>query len=171
MAQVPGLVSFTILDYYGSSGSVPIYVAIDTAQTVAQMLTFLDAQQALLVPLTEGEITEGRFELLKTYNVPAPVTDHAAEIERGGLFNFEQNGAPRAYKDGILIPAFNTAKLVNGKINLADVDVIAWVNSIKALSSAVQIVSKFGFLLASLIDTLMTFRKHRKSLTKRSFEE
>jgi hypothetical protein len=169
MATIHGFMSVQITDYYGSTGSVPIYFDVPDTQTIAQLITNVGAQATLLTPLTEGSVSQVTITLL-TESVPSIVTDVTAEIERNGIFNFVQHGAPKEYKDGIAIPAFNTAKLVNGRINLSDTDVAAWIAAIESVSAAFQIVSKFGFTLPTLLDTLMSFRKHRKSLTKRSSE-
>jgi hypothetical protein len=171
MATVPSILSYQITDEFGSVATDWFYVDVLTTETVAQMVTFAQNGAAVTDPLTDGQITAIEYKLIVP--IPgglksAPVS--GAEIERVGLFNFSQEGAPKPYKEGIAIPAFAVGKLLNGKINLADTDVAAWVNFIEAISSTFQIVSKFGFLLPSLIDALMSFRKHRKSLTKRSFE-
>ena len=165
---IPSVLSYEIKDDLGVTASMPHFVNIPTATTLAQIQTFANDYTPLLQAVTDGEITgiTVKIPLVITGGASAPVA--GSEVERTGLINFEQNGSN--YKQAIDILALSEGLIISGKIDLSNAAYIAWRNFVLATTLGITFTSKFGNNLLAVLDTLITFRKRRKSENHRSFE-
>lgn len=167
MAQ-PLVLSYQITDALGVTATHPVFINAPSGETLAQLQTFANDYTPLIDAVTDGEITgiELRIPLVVTGAKSGPVA--GSEVERTGLFNFEQAGT--RYKFGVDVPSIANALLVNGKIDLSNAAITNWVAFLEATTIGITFVSKFANALTALLDAVITFRKHRKLENKRSYE-
>jgi hypothetical protein len=169
MAEILGHISVQILDSLGVTASAPYYVQFDDSEAAADIDTAAAAILTDLDAVTDGQIVAASL----VYSIPLPgglksSPVAGSEVERGGLFNFSQDGIK--YKFGVLVPAFKTSLIVNGKINLAATAVSTFLAIWTAIGGDLVPVSTAGRLLEVFKDALVVFRKHRKAENRRSFE-
>jgi len=167
MATQQGVVSVRVVDHYGIPGSTDYFITIDDTKTVAQLVTdvvsLLDAELAL----TQGNEVEALVTVVAHRNTdPGPGT---GDIEKGGLFNFANASDP--YKQGYWIPDINPAVLNgSGLIDLTNTDVTAFITFLTTAHTVITVVTKGVRALTALADALISFRKHRKPLTRKTKE-
>lgn len=169
MATRFGHVSLQLLDKLGVTVSTPIYIDIDDTKTVAALLGDAQALAGAVDAVTDSQITEVRVSIvgpLPGAGKSSPAS--TAENERTGLFNFSQTGSP--YKYAVAIPAIKEAAIVNGKIDLSNTDVANLITVLTTAGTVITAVSTAIKTLVALIDALISFRKHRKAESRRSFE-
>jgi hypothetical protein len=167
MAQ-PLVLSYQITDALGVTATHLAYINAPTTVTLANLQTFANDYTPLLDAVTDGEITfiEVRVPLTITGAKSAPVA--GSEVERTGLFNFEQAGT--RYKFGEDVPSIAAALITNGRIDLSNAAITNWVSFLEATTLGITFVSKFANALIALLDAVITFRKRRKLENKRSYE-
>lgn len=167
MANIQGLVSVRVVDAYGIPGSTDYSVEIDDTKTVAQMVS--DAIDLLNVELalTQGNEVETIVNVVAHSNGdPGPGT---GDIEKGALFNF--GNASDNYAQGYWVPDVNPSILNgSGLINLSNTDVAAFITFMTTAHTAITVVTKGIRALTSLKDALISFRKHRKPLARKTKE-
>lgn len=167
MATVQGVVSVRLVDHYGISGTTDYFVTIDDTKTVAQMVTdvvsLLDAELAL----TQANEVEAVVEVVAHKNSdPGPGT---GDIEKGALFNLLN--ATDSYSQGYWVPDVNPSVLnANGLIDLTNTDVTAFITFLTTAHTVITVVTKGVRALTSLKDALISFRKHRKPLSRKTKE-
>lgn len=167
MADYQILVSVQLTDYLGVTTTHDVFVKAADTVTLATLATQMGTYQQLLDPITGSridQVTARVFLPLDAGNKADPVAGD--ENEKTGLFNFSQTGSP--YKYGIDVPGFAETMIVDGKIDLANAGLQAWIAWFEAAHSGIQAVSKFTLILIDLLDALITFRKHRKAENRRS---
>lgn len=172
MANITGLLSFTIKDALGVETSLPLYIETSDANTLAHCIADATTSQDKLDATIDGQIIDCTLK----FNVPldvgviksAPVA--TAEVERNALANFSQVGFK--YKQGFAIPTIADSLIVNGKVDLtpgnAFMLLVGWLIS---GGTYLKFTSKFINALVALLDVVISFRKHRKRETAVSFEE
>lgn len=166
MALQRALLSVRLIDGLGVPVAHDIFLDLDTTATLSTNMGVVDDYLAVLAPLILGKGVEAVLSILMP---PTGLPSTAGgEAEKTGLFNFEQDGSP--YKYGIDVPTLNDTLIVNGKIDLTNTDYLAWKAFLLAAHSGVVPVSKYDLSLLSVIDALITFRKHRKAENRRSLE-
>jgi hypothetical protein len=170
MATVQALVSTQVTDALGVTATVDQFVTFPDTLTAADLQTWSNAYILKLDPITDGQITLQKISLVMALPGSGIKTspNATAEVERTGLLNMSQTGS--RYKFGVDIPAIAEAVISNGKINLTNSDVQAFIGIMTTVTNSVTVVSKFLNALRGLVDALLTFRKHRKALNRRSFE-
>jgi hypothetical protein len=165
---IPSLLSYEIKDELGVTTSFPSFVDVPTATTVAQLQTFANDYTAVLDPVTDGEIVgiTIKIPLVITGAKSSPVA--GAEDERTALFNYEQAGSNRSWS--IDVPAIAAAAIVSGKVDLTNAAIIAYRAFVLATTLGITFASAYGNALVAARSVLISFRKHRKSENRRSFE-
>jgi len=167
MATVQGVASIRLVDAYGISGTTDYFLTIDDTKTVAQLNTditdLLDAELAL----TQANEVEAVMTIVSHRNSdPGP---GSGDIEKGGLFNF--NNATDAYAQGYFIPDIAPGVLnANGLIDLTDSAVTDFITFLTTAHTVITVVTKGVRALSSLKDALISFRKHRKPLSRKTKE-
>lgn len=167
MAEIPALFSATVVDAYGIPGQIRVNVEVDDTKTIAQLNTETASWASSLAPLTQGIITKVKFEIINETGVdPAGAV---GDIEKGALFNF--SNATDAYAYGVLIPDVNPSILnTAGLVDLTNTDVTAFVSLLTTAGTVITAVTTGVRALTGLIDALISFRKHRKPLTRKTKE-
>lgn len=169
MATQFGHASIKLLDALGVTVSMPVYMNIDDTKTVAALLGEVATMAQAVDDVTDSQITEVVVNIvggMPGAGKSSPAS--TAENERTGLLNFSQTGSP--YKWGLDIPSIAESKIVAGKIDLTDTEIQNLVTILTSAGTVIHWVSTAIKNLVRLIDALLTFRKHRKAESRRSFE-
>lgn len=165
MALLPATASFTIVDDYGISGQAFMNVKYDDTKTLAQLNTQLASDASTVAALSQGIITHVSFTITQETGVDP--TSAVGDIEKGAIFNYDNTVDPYAY--GILIPDVSPSILnADGLVDLANADVTAFESMITTAGTVLTYTDEGTNDLTGLRDTLITFRKHRKPLTRKT---
>lgn len=168
MALRQGHFSFTIEDGLATDASNVFYTNIDDTTTVAGLLTAQNALGALLEPLTSGQIVKSKVSINNPQTYAAPSGKADSRVEETGNFNFANSLNNRSF--GTIISAFDDAHLSGGKIDPTNADVAAFVAlmvNATAYTTGTYTTNYFTNLHA-LVDTFLSFRKHRRQLQRSS---
>jgi hypothetical protein len=168
MAAVNAVMSAHIVDRYGIPGQSAAFISIDDTKTVAQLATDVGSYVNEIQNLTDGAVVKGSvlIELPGSGTLPSAAI---GDIEKGGLFNF--NNATDSYAQGQLVPDISHLVLNGaGLIDLTNVNVTNFITFMTTAHTAITIVTKGVRALTALRDALISFRKHRKPLTRKTLE-
>jgi hypothetical protein len=167
VATITGQITTHIQDAYGITGTAPVFVTIDDSKTIAQLVTDALAFEGEVQGLSQGTVTK-TLVTINAHIVSDPSLG-TGDIEKGGLFNFENASDP--YLQGYLIPDLAPTVLnSSGLIDLTNVNVSSFVTWMTAAHTVVQVVTKGVRALTALKDALIAFRKHRKPLARKTKE-
>jgi hypothetical protein len=164
MAQVGAIISYSFVDQIHVPASTPFYVLVDDTQTVADVMTKLQADIALVAGITDDGIASVKLEL--EANVSAYLTPAAdSESEQGLLINLNQ--ANSIYAQPEWIPALKDSLVVGGKVVITaggPIDLL--LAQLTALGGVYEYVSKYKNRIFSLRDAAQSFRKLRRRSEK-----
>jgi hypothetical protein len=142
-------------------------VTIDGTKTIDQLVTDALAYEGEVTGLSQGQVTK-TVVALNAHIVSDPSLG-SGDIEKGGLFNFENGSDP--YLQGYLIPDIAPSVLnAGGLIDLSNSNVTSFVTWMTAAHTVVTVVTKGVRALTALKDALIAFRKHRKPLSRKTKE-
>lgn len=168
MATILGVLSVHVQDEYGIVGTSPVFVEVDDTKTVAQTATDALAYMGQVQGVTQGTVVRTTLQL-DIYTNPSPSLG-TGDIEKGALFNF--NNASDPYATGILVPDVNPSVLdANGLIDLSNGSITSFIAWITTAHTAITVITKGVRALTALRDALITFRKHRKPLSRKTIEK
>lgn len=168
MANYLGTLSVEIVDAYGIPGQVLVNVQIPDSATVAQIATDAAAFVTDTNPLTQGIETKATLRL-EFPGSGESLVDALGDIEKGALFNFDN--ATDIYATGVLVPDLDPGILTGtGLVDLTNSDVTTWITWLTTAHTAITVVTKGVRALTALRDALITFRKHRKPLSRKTKE-
>jgi len=167
MSLLPGIFSAEVVDAYGIPGQIFVNIEFDDTKTLAALHSDLVSWASTMQALTQGVITKVKFtDVNETGGDPATAV---GDIEKGALFNF--SNATDGYAYGVLIPDVNPAILTtDGKVDLTNADVITFISLLTTAGTVITAITKGVRALTGLIDALITFRKHRKPLARKTKE-
>lgn len=169
MATQHGHVSLDLLDKLGVTSSMAIYVRADDTKTIAAALTDAASLATAVDGASDSQITGITLKLKAVIPGGVKVAPAAtAENERTGLFNLSQPPSP--YKFGVDVPSIADSVITAGKIDLSNPAITALVAALTVAFPALAVESTSLYQLVALLDALLTFRKHRKAESRRSFE-
>lgn len=169
MATYEGLLSAELHDVIGTPSSTNLYLKVPDTVTVANLATFVQDYSAVLDPITGAQIDRMSIKITLPFSGAKSAPIAGSEVEKTGLFNFEQTGS--FYKFGIDIPAIAASVLTTGGlIDLTNTNVQAWITFLGTVTAGITVVSKFLNTLVALLDALISFRKHRKQESRRTIE-
>jgi len=167
MATQQGLVSVRFLDAYGIPGQTTYNITMDDTKTIAQLLTDVGDLASATEALSQAN--EYRTQVTIIQDPGTTPVRGAGDIEKGGLFNF--SNATDEYKTGVLVPDINPAVLNGaGLIDLTNTSVTDWITFLTTAHTVITVVTKGVRALSGLVDALITFRKHRKPLARKTKE-
>jgi hypothetical protein len=155
--------SATVQDEAGLKASVVSHLYVDSAQTVAAMVTALNTWLADLDAITGGQIIRSGIGIVPA--LPGGIKGSpvaGSEVQEVATFDFTQTGVPYHY--GQVVPAFlETAETAAHKPNLADAGVAAFVT---LLTTAPVLGGAYtgpgNDALAALAYAFLATRKHRR---------
>jgi len=167
MAERTGVVSIRAVDHYGIPGTTDYFVQIDDTKTIAEMVTDVIDLGDAETPLTQANVL--KMSVSVDCFINGDPTVGAGDIEKGALFNF--SNATDGYATGYWIPDVNPAVLNgSGLVDLTNTDVTAFIGFLTTAHTAITVVTKGVRALSALKDALISFRKHRKPLTRKTKE-
>jgi len=167
MANLFLLVSTKLKDALGVTTSFQDYFLVPEATTLTNLNTWLATYAADLDAVTDSVIMETTFNIVGTLPEGIKVAANAtAENERTALFNFQLTDL--TYKDGVDTPAIAVAKIVDGKVDVTDTDIVAWAEFHNTTTDGLIPVNTSQVALSTWVDVLLSFRKHRKAESRRS---
>jgi len=168
MSIVLGVLSVHVQDAYGIVGTSPVFVEMDDTKTLANVVTDGLAYMGQVQGVTQGTVVKTTL-LVDVYTNPAPSLG-AGDIEKGALFNF--NNASDPYATGYLVPDVNPSVLDGaGLIDLSNGSITSYIAWLTTAHTAITVVTKGVRALTALRDALITFRKHRKPLSRKTTEK
>ena len=165
---IPLVVSYSVIDELEVKGVINFFIDAASTITLANIQTWVTGQTALLDAVTGAQILGIRvsFPAAVVGAKSAPIV--GSRVEQTALFDFVQAGSN--YVQAIDVLAWRDSLISGTLVNLGDSGVANWVAYQLAATAGIQTASKFGNLLLSLRDVLLTFRKRRKQLDARSRE-
>ena len=167
MATQQGLVSIEYLDAYGIPGTVDFFITIDDTQTVAALITDVNNLGSDTNALTQAYHKSTKVSVFAFTNSATP--DGVGDIEKNAVFNF--SNVEDHYAQGYAIPDVNPAILnANGLVDLTNGSVTTWIAYLTTAHTVITVVTKGVRALSGLIDALISFRKHRKPLARKTKE-
>lgn len=167
MADVVIQCSFTLRDELGILATFPFFLKGADTSTLANIATAMQDVATLLDTITGAVIEKANITFHPEVTVGSTPTA-GARVEQTALFNWSNTITP--YLFGLDVPGFLSSKIVNGKIDLTDVDVEAFTDIWEAAIGAFTAVTAGYDPLLALVDAALTFRKHRKQLTRSTKE-
>lgn len=138
--------------------SVRTHVYSQTGGTLAELQAFVDANLPLLDTIIEPQITAVTFTrslVLPAGLKAAPVAD--SDVEEGANMAFDV--AATNYNHGVRIPGLLQSLFAGEAVDIADVDVIAWANSIINGTAGVVPSDRYGGDIVGLLSGTKTFRR------------
>jgi len=167
MATRQGLVSIRYIDGYGITGSTDFFITIDDTKTIAELMTDVVNLENVTSALSQANEYKTQVTIIADPgSTPVP---GLGDIEKGGLFNF--SNVSDDYKTGYLIPDINPDILnSSGLIDLSLTAVTDWITYLTTAHTVITVVTKGVRALSALVDALITFRKHRKPLSRKTKE-
>jgi hypothetical protein len=167
MTAITGTVSIKMVDAQGIVGNVIDFVEIDDTKTIAELVTDVIDLSNAEVALSQANELQTTVKIFAHVN-PDPVPG-SGDIEKGALFNF--NNASDPYAQGVFIPDVNPSILnANGLVDLTNTDVTNFISFLTTAHTVITVVTKGVRALTSLKDALISFRKHRKPLSRKTKE-
>jgi len=167
MATQQGVVSIEYLDQYGIPGTVDYFVTIDDTQTVGALISDVNTLGSDTNALTQAFHKSTKVNVTCFDNSATP--SGVGDIEKGALLNF--NNASDPYAQGYWIPDVNPAILnSNGLVDLTNGSVTAFITFLTTAHAVITVVTKGVRALTALRDALISFRKHRKPLARKTKE-
>jgi hypothetical protein len=166
-----GAFSFTVQDELGIKSACRIPVALDSTKTLANVLAAAILYGTALDATMGGQIVAFRIEVNGLGDEAWKDTPAAgSRVEQTGLLNF-RNGET-AYKWGLDIPSIANSVLDAGRIILGSgaVDDLVTLLLAGVSGDGVETTNAASQVLTALSDALLTFRKHRRALDRRTFE-
>lgn len=164
--MIQAVVSIEIVDAYGISATTDYFAEVDDTKTIAQAMTDLNTLSGLEQGLSQGNVVKQKLTLIHTITPGGPAT---GDVEKGGLFNF--NNASDPYATGYWIPDIAPTVLnANGLIDLTNVNVTDFITFLTTAHTAITVVTKGVRALTALRDALISFRKRRKPLSRKTTE-
>ncbi len=165
MANYEGVLSDHIEDSYGIAGQTPVNVLIPDTATLAQIATDVAGFASAVGGVSQGRSTKVTLKLTFPGTLGSPLGD----IEKGGLFNFAN--ATDIYATGVLIPDIAPGVLnAAGLIDLTNGNITALIAWLTTTHTVITVTTKGVRALTALIDALISFRKHRKPLERKTKE-
>jgi hypothetical protein len=166
MAVLNAIMSFRIRDADNEDVSMPIYLQVDDATSVADLATAMGAFGNDLDPVIDGQIVRLRVSIDIPVNPAwkgAPVS--GAEIERVGAFNYTLS-TPVGKTFTIDVPTFAYADFVGNRIDQAITAVATFITRVTGFPATQPLDDKWNGQLVDLLSARKAFRKHRQQ-TKR----
>jgi len=171
MAIIPVRVSATISDEWGITASTDAYAQADDSQTVAVLVTSVNAFISALDAATSGQITASRVTILPALPGGVKTVPVAgSRVEQTGLLGFSSAGTNKKWS--LNIPALSNATTVlSGDSMVVNVTTDPLGILIALLTTGVTLLkwaNAHSQDIQAFIDALIGFHKKRKSLQRAS---
>lgn len=171
MATVHAQFSFTVQDELGTKASLAIYGTVDDTTTVADLATQWQDYATGLTAVTDGKVIGGTARIVQTPTASQSGKPAAgARVEQNAVINYLVTASGRRF--GIATPAWKDSLISGGAPLVASGAGATWQALLTgAMGDATGDNTSNDFLaLGAAVDAFLSFRKHRKQLTRSSFE-
>lgn len=166
----PTVLSYTVRDELGTEASCQFYINYDGAvETVQALIGEWLAAGALVDAVTGGQIVHGRITIPVVADSSwksAPAS--GSRVEQTALINFST--ASNSRRNGFDIPAVKDALISGGKLLVASGALKALADALIAAFTNGAFATAGGESITNWVDAVLSFRKHRKQLTRSSVE-
>lgn len=170
MAVHQASASAIVLDGYGIPGESMVTITVDDTTTIAQLATWADNYAGVVGDgnMTQGKVKEVQVRLI--FASGEDTTTPVGDIEKTGVFNF--TNATDSFLQGVIVPDLNPAVLnASGLIDLTNTTVTDYISFLTTVTTGITVVTKGLRALTGLADALISFRKHRKPLSRKTKEQ
>jgi len=170
MANVKAKFSFTVQDGLGTKASLALYALVDDTTTTADLATQWQTFATALTAVTDSKILGGSaaVELVPTASQAGKPTT-ANRVEQNALLGYIVTDSGRRYS--IATPGWKDSLISGGTVVLTGA-AATWIALLTgALGDATGDNTSNDFLtLGAPSDALLVFRKHRRQLSRSSYE-
>jgi len=161
--------SYTLLDGLGSHASMVIYAKADPTKTLTNILADWETFAALIDLIVGGQILHGQVRLLTAPSGSEKSSPGStSRVEQTGVFDFPNATNSRIF--GEAVPSLADSVIVGGQIDLTDTNVANFVTAMSTATANSEPTTNQFLVLTALRDAFLSFRKHRKQLSRSSFE-
>ena len=168
MATLQGCIGLSVVDELGTRANTEFYIALDDSKTLADAVTDAQALCVAVDATLDAKVESCRITVnYRPTDMKANPTS-GSRVEQTGVVNFSNNTTSR--KQGIVLPGLKNAAIVSGKLNLSDTAIAALITFIKASGTSGTWANFALQRLVDVLDAILSFRKHRKSLSRTSYE-
>lgn len=168
MANILGIASFQLEDYTGVRASQDQYLLIPDTVTVAQLGSYIASLGAVLDPITgaKGRGATVSLKFTTTGLKTSPVA--GISVERTILSTWNKTGSN--YPESIDVPAVAAGALdAAGAPNMVSGSPLGpWSAFLLTPTNGIVVADKLLNVLPSIRDWAVTFRKHRRALSRRA---
>ena len=170
MATVKAQFSFTVQDELGTKASLALYATVDDTTTTANLGAQWQTFATALTAVTDSKVLSGSAGL-----VLAPTASQAGKpaagnrVEQNALLSYLVTASGRRFS--IATPGWSDSLISGGTVVLTGA-AATWIAALTgALGTATGVNTSNDFLaLGAAVGADLTFRKHRKQLSRSSFE-
>jgi hypothetical protein len=168
MANLQGHIGLTVVDGLGTKATTEFYIVLDDSKTLADAVADAQALCAAVDATLDAKVESARVTVNYQPTGMKSVPTSGSRVEQTGVINFSNDTTAR--KQAIVLPGLKNAAIVAGKMNLADTAIAALIAFIKSAGTS-GTWANFAFqTLVDVLDAILSFRKHRKSLSRTSYE-
>jgi hypothetical protein len=170
MAEVPVVVSATLVDSWGTEASAPAYALADDTKTLAEVVTEANAYFAALDGASDAYIRRTKIELIPALpgGIKTGASATGAKVEQTGLLGFTVDGTSKRYS--LAIPAVSDGVLVADRMTLGAGGIATLLAILTAVGTALKWANDHNQEINEFVDALVSFRKKRKQLQRSSIE-
>jgi len=169
MATLQGHMGLTIVDGLGTKANTDFYIALDDTKTLADAVSDAQALCAAVDATLDAKVESCRITVQYQPSGMKANPTSGSRVEQTGVINFSNDTTAR--KQGVVLPGLKSAAIVAGKLNLTDTAIQALITLLKANPAESGTWANFAFqALVDVLDAILSFRKHRKSLSRTSYE-
>lgn len=171
MATLPTQFSFTVQDELGTKASLVIYGLVDDTTTLADLETQWQDYATDLTAVTDSKVIGGNASIVEVPDASqAGKPASGNRVEQNAVINYIVTASGRRF--GIATPGWKNSLISGGSPTLGSGAGATWMAALTgAMADATGTNTSNDFLaLGEPVDAFLSFRKHRKQLTRSSLE-
>jgi hypothetical protein len=161
-------VSIEITDGIGMIMSTDAFLYVDSAKTVADVLSDAQALALAVDNASDGKVTKATVALLFTPTGVKPDPVDTSRIEAMAVMNYHLTGSTRV--EPFNIPAVAAAAQSGDKLDLTAAAVAALMAFFGTAGTSGAWVNAFKVTMTTLRDAFLSYRKRRRKLHSLSYE-
>jgi hypothetical protein len=170
MATVKAQFSFTVEDGLGTKASLVLYGLVDDTSTAADLAAQWQAYATALTDVTDSKIVGGSSSIMLVPTASqAGKPTSANRVEQNALLGYVVTASGRRYS--VATPGWKDSLIAGGTVVLTGA-AATWIALLTgAMAAATGDATSNDFLaLGAPTDALLVFRKHRRQLSRSSYE-
>jgi len=164
----PTVFSYTVRDELGTEASTLVYANYDGAiNNIDSLASAWESYGTLVDAVTSGQIVSGKVTIpLEPKNTWKASPASGSRVEQTALINYRTALASK--RQGFSIPSLLNSLIVDGKPNTNSGALHTLITTTLAGQGVATFANAVGQALTLFADAAITFRKHRKQLTRSS---